>query len=117
MQPNISLPFRGSLAHPDICALLERGSQLYETGLLTGNQANRVIWTSASMETLALTYWRDLNALVGKPLPDPGCRPHITEMHPYKAHKPYDLSRMLGFFHRFREFIERLEAKHGVEVL
>jgi hypothetical protein len=114
MQPKISLPFRGSLAHPDICALLERGSQLYETGLLTCNEGNRVIWASASAETLASTYWQDLHALIGAPLPDPGCRPQTPAMHPYKAGAPYDLSRCLGFFHRLREFIERLESKYEI---
>ena len=111
----IPRPYRGALAHPQICDLLDRGERLYESGLLTCNEGNRVVWSSASMETLATAYWRDLNALEGKPLPDPGCRPQAPAMHPYKPGAPYDLNRCLGYVHRFREFIERLEAKYEIE--
>jgi hypothetical protein len=106
--------FRGALAHPDICDLLERGRQLHETDLLTDREGNLVVWRSASMETLCAAYWHDLNALVGAPLPDPGCRPMADAMHPYRSDKPYDLNRCLGFYHRLREFIERLEAKYQI---
>lgn len=108
--------FRGALAHPDICDLLERGRQLYDTDLLTCNEGNRLIWSMASMETLCSTYWHDLNALIGAPLPDPDPvrRPMARDLYPYRSNKPYDLNAMLGFYHRLREFIERLEAKYEI---
>lgn len=105
-------PFRGALAHPDICDLLDRGRQLYDSGLLTDREGTLVVWRSASMETLVSAYWHDLHVLIGAPLPDPGCRPMTDAMHPYRDDKPYSLPRCLGFYHRLREFIERLERKY-----
>ena len=105
--------YRAGLGHPEVCRLLTRIERLDHSGALSDAEINRIVWSGANLETFAGYYWRDFNAFVGKPLPDPGCRPLYDALYPFDDRKP-DFSRVLGYFHRVRQYVERLEAKYGI---
>lgn len=98
--------------HPQVHHLTERLRHLFDTAPLKPNEKNRCVWSIASLETLSSAYCQDLHALVEKQLPDPGCRPMLDAMHPYADGKRPDFQRMLGYFHRIREFAERCEKRY-----
>jgi hypothetical protein len=104
--------WNAAFGHPSVDLLAERLRHLFDIAPLKSNEKNRCCWSIASLETLSSTYWRDLYALVDQPLPDPGCRPMLDAMHPYANGKKPDFQRMLGYFHRIREFAERCELRY-----
>ncbi|MDF3607913.1 hypothetical protein PE067_18275 [Paracoccus sp. DMF-8] len=104
--------YNAAFGHPEVYMLAERLRRLYDDASLKPNEMNRACWSIASLQTLSGAYWHDLHALVGKPLPDPGCRPMLDAMHPYADGKKPDFQRMLGYYHRIREFAERAERRY-----
>ncbi|MBT9246654.1 hypothetical protein KM031_10170 [Gemmobacter fulvus] len=111
---NTSRRYRAGLGHPDVCMLIAKIERLDHSGALSDAECNRIVWSGANLETFAAFYWQELNNLVGKPLPDPGCRPMATAIHPYADDKAPDFSRVLGYFHRVSEYVQRLEAKYQI---
>ncbi|MDN3713287.1 hypothetical protein QWZ10_19020 [Paracoccus cavernae] len=108
---NLAAPFMRAFAHPDVSRVATGLHDIYSDHreFMTDDEQNRAVWSASSLETLATSYWADLNALAGQPLPDPGIRPPSSQIHPYSKRTP-DLDDMLGFYHRCREFLDRLEV-------
>lgn len=99
-----------AFAHRDVSRIATRLYDLSANSLLKNNERDRAISASARMESLATEFWRDLNDMDPDPLPDPGCRPLETQFWPGACDKEPDLQATLGYFHRCREFADKLDA-------
>jgi predicted RNA-binding Zn-ribbon protein involved in translation (DUF1610 family) len=67
---------------------------------------------------IEMEFWEELSDLGDDPIPDPGCRPDSADVFAFCFDRSAvrDFTKLLGYLHRIREYVERLEAKYsGVE--
>lgn len=103
----------GAMAHPDLTAMMQRIALLRGSGKVSVDEDTRLTSCGESIAILAQRYAPDLDALRHQPLPDPGLRPDVSMIHPFAGYQPRNLPMALGYMHRVREYLARLEAKHG----
>lgn len=102
----------GLFAHPELLDLIERMIALDETCSLSDAECNRIAWDAASIENLCGVFWQEIRS-IGGDLPDPGVRRLKASIWPYHDSKARDFSAALGFIWRVREWVGKVEAKHG----
>lgn len=105
-----------SFGHPELSRVATGLLDLYETGELSEYEADRAVAAAARLETLASHFWTDLNHLADQPLPDPGVRPLARHIWPGAYRKKPDFVGFLGYFHRCREFHDRLAVAVAARV-
>jgi len=108
------LPDAGYWAHPEVAHLIDRLIALDHSGALSEREERQVISSIAGLE-VEVDHYRDFIGKLprGRLLPDPGCRPSRETI----INRPWtkeNAARFLGFIHRVREYVEKLEAKYGV---
>lgn len=109
-----SWPQAGYWAHPEIADLIDRLVALDKTGALSTAEEFRVASTISAIE-VEVDHYRDwlLKLPARRLLPDPGCRPLRDAI----INRPWtreNAVRLLGFIHRVREYVEKMEAKYGL---
>lgn len=102
--------------HPDLLAVGRRLGNLMLTKRLNQTETLQATQGFIGLFDTWVAFWTDLNSLRGHPLPDPGCRPTGPEVFAFldDPAAPRDFSLALGYLHRVREYVERLEAKYGL---
>lgn len=108
------LRWSGNWPHYEIFQLSERLFQLDATGSLTAKESVRTAQLVMALECRGGDFWPEFEALRGQPLPDPGIRPLAESIWPYHSKRPRDFNACLGFVHRIREWLERVEVKYGL---
>lgn len=112
MEP--SWPQAGYWLHPEIADLIDRLIALDHSGALTEREERNVISSIAGLEVEVDHYRNFIGKLpLGRLLPDPGCRPSREAI----INRPWtkeNALRFLGFVHRVREYVEKLEAKYSM---
>lgn len=100
--------------HPDLLVVGRRLGNLMLSKRLTETEALHVTLGIMGLADIRLAFWDDLNALVDRDLPDPGCRPTGPEVFGFLEDRsmPRDFNLALGYLHRLREYAGRLEAKY-----
>ena len=99
--------------HPDIAAMMRRIERLTRVGSLTEGERGILAGALEALAAMGRECGRELAGLEGKPLHDPGCRPEARAVFYYRLTHGRGFDLVLGYFHRVREYVERLEAKHG----
>ncbi len=114
MKLEMNAPPPGYWAHPDIENLIARLIALDHTGALSKSEDLRVIAGISAIEAEIDQYRLLLgNLSMSGALPDPGCRPRRGDF----INSPWTREsaiKLLGYIHRIRELVERLEAKYGL---
>lgn len=107
-------PDAGYWSHPEIADLIDRLISLDQSGVLTDREERLVVGAMAGIEVEVDHYRNFIGELpLERFLPDPGCRPSREAI----INRPWtkeNAVRFLGFIHRVREYVEKLEAKYGV---
>lgn len=101
--------------HPDLLVVGRRLGNLMLSKRLAETEALHVTLGIMGLADIRLAFWDDLNALVDRDLPDPGCRPLGSEVFGFLNDRsmPRNFKLALGYLHRLREYAGRLEAKYG----
>ncbi len=114
LEPPQGLPDAGYWSHPEIADLIDRLIALDHSGALSEREERLVVDAIAGIEVEVDHYRNFIGELPSERLlPDPGCRPS-REAIINRAWTRENAVRFLGFIHRVREYVEKLEAKYGV---
>lgn len=106
-------PADASAEHPDVTAMMQRIEKITRSGSLTQGERGILAEAMEALATMGRECGRELADLAGKPLPDPGRRPEARAVFYYRLTYGRGFPLVLGYFHRVREYVERLEAKYG----
>jgi hypothetical protein len=103
--------------HPEFRAVARRLANLMLSKRLNQKELEYVCSAFLDLAEIWLAFCDEFGALVNKDLPDPGCRPDVREAVAFleDRSKPRSFDLALGYVHRVREYVERLEATYGIE--